>query len=98
MLLLSIAVIPVLAISLSQSHLSAAAKSRLDAVDYTIWALFVLEYLVLLVLAPSRPAYLKSPRPGVGAGFAALPETPTNRAFRPSPQDAAPRPSGSDGW
>jgi voltage-gated potassium channel len=60
MLLLSVAVIPVLAISLSQSHLSRSDRQSLDTIDYTIWTLFTVEYLLLLVLAPSRGRYVRT--------------------------------------
>ncbi len=53
MLLLSVVMIPVLIIPLV-AHVEPGTASTLDAIDYFIWTLFALEYLIKLVLAPRR--------------------------------------------
>lgn len=45
--------LPVLVLPLV-AHLEAAVAETFDAIDYLIWAAFVVEYLVKLYLAPSR--------------------------------------------
>lgn len=51
--MVAIAWLPVLIIPLV-THPSTPVADGLDAIDYTVWALFVVEYLVKLYLAPSR--------------------------------------------
>lgn len=51
---LAVLVVPLLA------PLTPTIADTLNAVDYTLWALFVVEYLVKLSLAPSRWAYVRT--------------------------------------
>jgi len=41
-------------------HLNGAVASAFNAVDYTVWALFVVEYLTKLWLVPARWGYVKT--------------------------------------
>ena len=54
MLILTIVMVPVLIIPYTVHHIRPGAQSVLDTVDYFIWAAFLFEYLVRLVLVPRR--------------------------------------------
>jgi voltage-gated potassium channel len=41
-------------------HLDSAASGVLDTFDYSLWSLFIVEYLVKLVLAPSRWGFVRT--------------------------------------
>jgi voltage-gated potassium channel len=41
-------------------HVSAGAGNALDTIDYLVWAVFVVEYLIKLYLAPSRWHFFRS--------------------------------------
>lgn len=58
-LVLSLAMIPLLAAPLFLD-LAASQEAALHALDWFIWALFVVEYLVRLVLAPQRWRFIRS--------------------------------------
>jgi voltage-gated potassium channel len=57
MTVLAIVWLPVLVIPLVSSP-GAAVVDSLHAVDYTVWALFLVEYLIKLYLAPERVRYV----------------------------------------
>src|SRR3974377_2054824 len=59
MMVLTILWIPVLIIPLVTS-VHGEVDESLVAIDYTIWALFVVEYFVKLYLAPERWRYVKT--------------------------------------
>ncbi len=59
LLVLAIAWLPVLVIPLVASP-SAEVTDALNAIDYTVWAVFVVEYLVKLYLAPSRRRFVRT--------------------------------------
>lgn len=59
LLVLAILWLPVLIIPLV-SHPSPAIGDSLNAVDYTVWAIFVLEYLVKFYLAPDRRRFVRT--------------------------------------
>ncbi len=59
MLVITILWLPVLIIPLvTQVH--GATKESLEAIDFTVWALFALEYVVKFTLAPDRWHYFKT--------------------------------------
>jgi voltage-gated potassium channel len=53
MTVLAVLWLPVLVIP-AVVHVSVATEHALDTVDYLVWAIFVVEYLIRLYLAPSR--------------------------------------------
>jgi len=57
LMILAVAFIPVLVVPVAM-HLSRAVGDALQAADYTIWALFAVEYLVKLWLAGNRRHFL----------------------------------------
>jgi voltage-gated potassium channel len=59
MTVLAVVWLPVLVIPLVV-HLSPTASDACNAIDYTVWAVFVIEYLVKLGLAPSRAHFVKT--------------------------------------
>ena len=59
MLVLTILWLPVLIVPLATSVQGAMATS-LATIDYTVWALFSVEYMVKLWLAPDRVRYFKT--------------------------------------
>lgn len=59
MLILAVVMIPVLIIPLVVHHLSSGTTSLLTAADFFIWAVFMLEYLIKLTLAPNRKEHFK---------------------------------------
>jgi voltage-gated potassium channel len=59
MLVLAVLWLPVLIWPLV-AHPSPAVASSLKAIDYTVWALFVVEYLVKLYLAPNRWQFVRT--------------------------------------
>jgi voltage-gated potassium channel len=59
LLVLAILWLPVLIIPLV-SHPSPAIGDSLNAVDYTVWAVFVVEYLVKFYLAPDRRWFVRT--------------------------------------
>lgn len=59
LLVLAIVWLPVLIIPLV-AHPSAAVADGLNAIDYMVWAVFVVEYLVKLYLAPSRRRFVRT--------------------------------------
>jgi voltage-gated potassium channel len=58
LLLLAVALIPILVIP-EVSHVHHGEKNILDAIDYGIWAVFLCEYVVRLVLARRRLAFIR---------------------------------------
>jgi voltage-gated potassium channel len=60
MLLLTVAIIPVLAISASQNNLAESSRQTLATIDLIIWAAFAAEYVLLLALAPAKGRYLRT--------------------------------------
>src|SRR5947208_7383892 len=60
LLVLSLAVIPLLLIPLLVTDLSPGVRTTLEFLDWTIWAVFALEYLVRLYLAPDRRLFFRS--------------------------------------
>jgi voltage-gated potassium channel len=59
MLVLTILWIPVLIVPLA-SAVHGTVATTLSSIDYTVWALFSLEYLIKLWLAPHRGQYFKT--------------------------------------
>lgn len=59
MLIITIAWLPVLIVPLVTPVHGAVAASLL-VINFTVWALFALEYLVKFALAPNRPQYFKT--------------------------------------
>lgn len=59
MTVLAIAWLPVLVVPYVV-HLSSAVGAACDAVDYTVWALFVVEYLAKLTVSPSRRHFVRT--------------------------------------
>jgi voltage-gated potassium channel len=59
MTVLALIWLPVLVVPLVV-HLAPTAADAFNAVDYTVWALFVVEYIVKLVLAPSRSGFVRT--------------------------------------
>lgn len=59
LLVVSILWLPVLIIPLV-SHPSTSLSDALDGIDYTVWALFAVEYLTKLYLAPHRLRFVRS--------------------------------------
>jgi len=59
MLILAIVMIPVLIIPIAMHHLSASTKNALEAADYLIWAIFFVEYLIKISLAPDRKLFVR---------------------------------------
>jgi voltage-gated potassium channel len=58
MTVLALLWLPVLVIP-AIAHVSAATGHALDMVDYLVWAVFVVEYLIRLYLAPSRWRFIR---------------------------------------
>jgi voltage-gated potassium channel len=58
MTVLALLWLPVLVIP-AIAHVSKAAASALDTVDYLVWAVFVAEYLIKLYLAPRRWRFVR---------------------------------------
>lgn len=59
MLVLAILWLPVLIWPLV-AHPSAGVSDALEGIDYTVWALFALEYVIKLWLAPSRWSFVRT--------------------------------------
>jgi voltage-gated potassium channel len=59
MLILAVVMIPVLIIPIAMHHLSTSTKNALEAADYLIWAIFFLEYLIKISLAPDRKLFVR---------------------------------------
>ena len=59
MLVLSLAVIPLLLIPLLVHDLSPVARATLLALDWAVWAIFVVEYLARLFLAPYKGVFFR---------------------------------------
>jgi voltage-gated potassium channel len=59
MTVLAIVWLPVLIVPLV-THLSPGVAATFNGIDYTLWALFVVEYLVKLGLSPSRWGFVRS--------------------------------------
>jgi voltage-gated potassium channel len=59
MTVLAVLWLPVLVVPLV-AHLSAGMTEAFNAVDYTVWAVFVVEYLVKLGLAPNRAHFVRT--------------------------------------
>jgi voltage-gated potassium channel len=59
MTILTLLWLPVLVVPLV-THLQPALADACNAIDYTVWALFVVEYLVKLGLAPKRWVFVKT--------------------------------------
>jgi voltage-gated potassium channel len=59
MMVLTILWLPILIIPLV-TPVDGAVEESLVGIDYTIWALFVIEYLVKFYLAPERSRYVKT--------------------------------------
>lgn len=59
MMVLALAMVPLLVVPLLWS-LSAATNDAIDAADWFIWALFVVEYGVKLYLSPTRGRYVRT--------------------------------------
>jgi voltage-gated potassium channel len=58
MTVLALLWLPVLIVPIA-THLSASSENTLDDIDYAVWAVFVVEYLIKLYLAPSRWAFFR---------------------------------------
>lgn len=58
MLVLSLVMVPLLIVPFAVHDLSRNTQSLLDALDYFIWAAFLLEYLIKITLAPRRLHFL----------------------------------------
>jgi voltage-gated potassium channel len=59
MTVLALLWLPVIVIP-AVTHVSASVGRTLDAVDYLVWAAFVVEYLIRLYLAPSRWRFFRT--------------------------------------
>jgi voltage-gated potassium channel len=59
MTILTLVWLPVLVVPFV-AHLKPALADACNAIDYTVWALFVVEYLIKLGLAPSRWGFVKT--------------------------------------
>jgi voltage-gated potassium channel len=59
MLILAVAMMPVLIIPIVVHNLSTGARSALESADYLIWAIFFLEYLIKISLAPDRWLFVR---------------------------------------
>jgi voltage-gated potassium channel len=57
LLVLAVVMVPVLILPFVH-HTSASERRLLDTIDYFIWAVFLLEYLTKLTLAPDRVKYV----------------------------------------
>jgi len=60
LLVLSIVLVPLLIWPIVDTTLSASTRNAIDAVDYGIWAVFVVEYLLKLFLAPERWRFVRT--------------------------------------
>src|SRR3954452_10528185 len=58
MLLMSIAFVVVIVWPLAEPRLGADTRNALDVANYGLWATFGVEYLALVVTAPSRRRYV----------------------------------------
>jgi voltage-gated potassium channel len=54
LLILAVLMIPLIIVPLVKTDLPSGAKSTFDTLDYLIWTIFVVEYLVKVTLAPRR--------------------------------------------
>jgi voltage-gated potassium channel len=54
MTVLSVLWLPVFVIPMVVHHLPAGVAQTLDTIDYLIWAMFAVEYIAVLYLAPDR--------------------------------------------
>jgi voltage-gated potassium channel len=59
LLVLAILWLPIILIPLF-AHLSAGVSSSFDLVDYVLWAVFVVEYIVKFTLAPDRKRFVRT--------------------------------------
>jgi voltage-gated potassium channel len=59
MLILALVMVPVLIIPLVDKHLPSKLDSTLQSLDYFIWGLFLLEYLIKLTLAPAKRTFVR---------------------------------------
>lgn len=58
LLILSVVMIPVIIVPIVDSSLSGRTRAAFDTIDYLIWAIFVVEYVIKVVLAPRRLHYV----------------------------------------
>lgn len=59
MLVLAILWLPVLVVPLV-THVGGATSDTLNAIDYLVWALFTVEYVAKLYLAPHRSRFVRT--------------------------------------
>ena len=60
LLVLSIVLVPLLIWPIVDTEMSASTRNAIDAVDYGIWAVFAVEYVLKLFLAPERWRFVRT--------------------------------------